>query len=180
MDIPLGQPRTATAHLQLLTADLNLQLTNILCCSSLHNLCWHQPHRKNCFQQFLYCCMLICFCGNVFTVLLPSNGHLFLFHYSGLHQSCHYFDCYVVHEVLYISFAVFINTPVILLPQLHYAALFHDFNISNVLSVLKKKKVLCLCFLCFILKISSVLQHFDHCLLPQNLKQGITRVTYVY
>jgi hypothetical protein len=30
-------------------------------------------HRKRSIQQFIYCCMCIQFCGNVFTKPLPSN-----------------------------------------------------------------------------------------------------------
>jgi hypothetical protein len=36
-----------------------------------------------------------------------------------------------------------------------------------------KRKFLCLCFLCFILKISSFLQDFDHCSLPRILSKAL-------
>jgi hypothetical protein len=34
----------------------------------------HGPTRKDSFQQYLYCCMRIHCCGNVFTEPLPGNG----------------------------------------------------------------------------------------------------------
>jgi hypothetical protein len=35
---------------------------------------WHRPHRKHRFRQYLYCCMRIRWCGNVFIDPLPKNG----------------------------------------------------------------------------------------------------------
>jgi hypothetical protein len=35
---------------------------------------WHGPSRKHLFQKYLYCCMRIRCCGNVFTEPLPRNG----------------------------------------------------------------------------------------------------------
>jgi hypothetical protein len=43
-----------------------------------------KSHRKHRFQHFLYCCVLIRCCGNMFTVPLLSNDFLFLLNYSGL------------------------------------------------------------------------------------------------
>jgi hypothetical protein len=40
-------------------------------------------------QQFLYCCMCIRCHGEVFTMSLPNNGHLFWLHHSGRQQLCH-------------------------------------------------------------------------------------------
>jgi hypothetical protein len=34
------------------------------------------PHRKQCLQEVLHCCLLISCYGNVITVQLPSNGDL--------------------------------------------------------------------------------------------------------
>lgn len=34
----------------------------------------HAQHRKQSVQQFLYCCVCICCCGNMFTELLFSNN----------------------------------------------------------------------------------------------------------
>jgi hypothetical protein len=34
----------------------------------------HEPSRKHCFQQYLYCCMPIRYRGKVFTEPLPRNG----------------------------------------------------------------------------------------------------------
>jgi hypothetical protein len=45
------------------------------------------PHRKHRFQQFLYC-MLIRFCGSIFTALLPGGGHISSSQYPGLQLSC--------------------------------------------------------------------------------------------
>jgi hypothetical protein len=47
----------------------------------------YEPYRKHHFQQF-YCCVRIHCCGNVFTLSLPSNGCILLFHYSAFQPSC--------------------------------------------------------------------------------------------
>jgi hypothetical protein len=46
--------------------------------------------------------MLICCCRNVFTAPSPSNGLLFLFHYSGFQPSC--------HNIISLIITRFINT----------------------------------------------------------------------
>jgi hypothetical protein len=39
----------------------------------LLSLMWHGPHLKWRVQQFFYCCVCICYRGNVSTEPLPSN-----------------------------------------------------------------------------------------------------------
>jgi hypothetical protein len=55
-------------------------------------------------RQFLYCCMWIHCCGNVFTKPLPSNGCLVWVCSSSLQLSCHNIDLFFC--VLYTSTVV--------------------------------------------------------------------------
>jgi hypothetical protein len=48
-------------------------------------------------QKFLYRSMRMCCGGEVFTVRLPRNSHLFLLHYSGLSPSNHKIKQYYSH-----------------------------------------------------------------------------------
>jgi hypothetical protein len=69
----------------------------------------HRPHRKHHFQHFLYCCVLICCCVNVFTVPLPSNGRLYLSDHSGF-QPCHNIYLKVqLYHILPISLPLYIT-----------------------------------------------------------------------
>jgi hypothetical protein len=51
--------------------------------SLLSSLCTDHIETSLPIQRFLYCCMFTCFHGHMFTMLLPSNGHIYTFHYSG-------------------------------------------------------------------------------------------------
>jgi hypothetical protein len=49
---------------------------------------WNGPHRKQRFQKFLCCCLVILYWGKFFAVSLPSNRSLFWVCYSSFHLSC--------------------------------------------------------------------------------------------
>jgi hypothetical protein len=67
-------------QLRLLPTDSTLWPTNFSHWSSLYSLT--RLHRKQCFQQFLYCWVLIGCCGNVFTMLLPRSQNFKIHHNS--------------------------------------------------------------------------------------------------
>jgi hypothetical protein len=54
----------------------------------------HGPHRKHHFQQFLYCCVHIHCCRNVFTKPLSSSGCHLGFYYSSLQAFVNILHCY--------------------------------------------------------------------------------------
>jgi hypothetical protein len=80
--------------------------------------------RKQCFQQFFYCCVYISVAKKTFTEPLPSNGRQFRFFYSGFDPSCHCIQSKLLSvslNKLHINIKVKAFTPNFC-PHIHYTS----------------------------------------------------------